>query len=63
MISLKGQGSKFFSEEEGRSTKKLEESKQSVFQLAFQKQGLTQLYHPLRKGVQSSTKLTKDEGR
>ena len=62
MISLKGQASEFFLEEEGRVCKN-SCSKQSIFQLAFQKQGLKQLYHPLRKGDQSCTKLTKDEGR
>ena len=63
MIHLQYQVAEFYVEEEGRSTKKLEESKQSVFQLVFQKQGLKQLYHPLRKGAQSCTKLSKDEGR
>ena len=63
MIHLQYQVAEFFLVEEGRSTKKLEESKQSVFQLVFQKQGLTQLYHTLRKGDQSCTKLTIDEGR
>lgn len=63
ITNLNGEVSEFFLEEEGQPAKKLKETKQSVFQLAFQKQGLKQLYHPLRKGVQSSTKLTKDEGR
>ena len=62
MIHLQYQVAEFFVEEE-LSAKKLTESKQSIFQLAFQKQGLKQLYHPLRKGDQSCTKLTKDEGR
>ena len=60
MISLKGQGSEFFLEEEGQPANKLTETKQSIFQLVFQKQGLKQLYHPLRKGAQSCTKLKKD---
>ena len=38
-------------------------SKQSIFQLAFQKQGLKQPYHTLRKGSKRCPKLTKDEGR
>ena len=63
MIHLQYQGYESFLVEERQAEKKSKKSKQSVFQLAFQKQGLTQLYHPLRKGVQSSTKLTKDEGR
>jgi hypothetical protein len=60
MTPLQYQGSEFFLEEEGRHAKKLTESTQSVFQLAFQKQGLKQLYHPLRKGDQSCTKYQKD---
>ncbi len=63
MIYLQYQVAEFFVEEEGQVEKKFKKSKQSVFQLAFQKQGLKQLYHPLRKGAQSCTKLSKDEGR
>ena len=62
IIHLKYQVAEFFVVEE-RQAEKIKKSKQSVFQLVFQKQGLKQLYHPLRKGAQSSTKLTKDEGR
>ena len=62
MISLKGQASEFFLEEEGQPAKKLKETKQSIFQLAFQKQGLKQLYQPYRKVVQRCT-TSKKEGR
>ena len=63
MIYLQYQVAEFYVEEEGRYTKKLEESKQSVFQLALQKQGLKQLYHPLRKVVISCITIKKDWGR
>ena len=63
MIYLQYQGYEFFLVEEERFAKKSKKSKQSVFQLALQRQGLKQLYHPLREGVQSCTKLTKDGGR
>jgi hypothetical protein len=43
------QGSKFFQvEEEGHTKKLLIESKESIFQLAFRKQGAKQQYHSLR---------------
>jgi len=58
-MTLKCKCSDFFLEE-GQPAKKLKETKQSIFQLVFQKQGLRQLYRPLRKGVQSCTKLKKD---
>ena len=63
ITNLNCEVSEFFLVEERQPAKKLEESKQSVFQLVFQKQGLKQLYRLLRKGDQSSTKLTRDEGR
>jgi len=63
ITNLNCEVSVFFLEEERPAEKKFEKSKQSVFQLALQKMGLKQLYHPLRKGAQSCTKLTKDEGR
>jgi hypothetical protein len=50
-------------EEEGHTKKILIESKQSIFQLALQKQGLKQQYHSLREVDKSCTKLTKDGGR
>jgi len=53
----------FFLEEERQAEKKFEKSKQSVFQLALQKQGLKQLYRTMREVDNSCTKLTKDEGR
>jgi len=62
MTHLQYQDSEFFLEE-GRSAKKLTESIQSVFQLAFQKQGLKQLYQSLRKGDQCCTTLIKYEWR
>ena len=62
ITNLNGEGSEFFLEEE-QPANKLTETKQSIFQLAFQKQGSKQLYQPLRKGAQSSTKLKKDERR
>ena len=60
IIHLKYQVAEFFVVEE-RQAEKIKKSKQSVFQLVFQKQGLKQLSHPLRKGAQSCTKLTKDD--
>ena len=63
ITNLNCEVSEFFLVEERQTEKKREESKQSVFQRVTQKQGLKQLYHPVRKGSQSSTKLTKDEGR
>jgi len=63
ITNLSGQVSEFFLEEEGRSEKKFKKSKHSVFQLAFQKQGLKQLYHPLRKVVIRCTTIKKDWGR
>ena len=45
------------------STKKSSKSKQSPFQLAFQKQGLKQLYQTMAEVDKSCTTLTKDEGR
>ena len=45
------------------STKKSSKSKQSIFLLAFQKQGLKQLYQMMAEVDKSCTKLTKDEGR
>ena len=62
MIHLQYQGYESFLVEERQAEKKFKKLKQSVFQLVFQKMGLKQLYHPLRKGAQSCTKLTKDEG-
>jgi len=59
MTGLRCQGSEFCLEE-GRSAKKLTETTQSIFQLAFQKQGLKQLYHPLRKVVIRCTTSKKD---
>jgi len=56
-MNLKCKSSEIFIVEEERYAKKSKKSKQSVFQLVFQKQGLKQLYHPLREGVQSCTKL------
>jgi hypothetical protein len=38
-------------------------TKQGVFQLAFQKQGSKQLYHPLWKDVERCPKMRKDERR
>ena len=63
MIHLQYQLAEFFVEEERQAEKKFRKSKQSVFQLVLQPQGLKQLCHPLRKGVQNCTKLSKDEGR
>ena len=63
ITNLNCEVSEFFLVEERQAEKKFKKSKQSVLQLALQKQGLKQLYHPLRKGAQSCTKLTKDEGR
>jgi len=60
MTGLRCQVSEFCLEEEGRVCKKLTESKHSIFQLAFQKQGLKQLYHPLRKVVIRCTTSKKD---
>jgi len=60
MTGLRCQVSEIFLEEEGRSAKKLTETTQSIFQLAFQKQGLKQLYHLLRKVVTRCTKYQKD---
>ena len=62
ITNLNCEVSEFFLVEERQAEKKFKKSKQSVFQLALQKQGLNQRYHPLRKGDQSCTKLTKDEG-
>ena len=62
-MNMKCKGSEIFLVEEERYAKKFKKSRQSVFQLVFQKQGLKQLYQPLRKGVQSCTKKEKDEGR
>jgi len=62
-MTLKCKSSEILLVEEERYAKKSKKSKQSVFQLAFQKQGLKQMYHPLRKGDQSCTKKEKDEGR
>ena len=63
MIHLQYQVAEFFVEEEGQAEKKFEKSKQSVFQLALQKEGLKQLYRTMREVDNSCTKLTKDEGR
>ena len=60
ITNLSCQVSEFVLEEEGQPANKLKELEQSIFQLVFQKQGLKQLYQPLRKGAQSSTKLKKD---
>jgi hypothetical protein len=38
-------------------------SKQGAFQLAFQKQGLKQLYHPLWKDVERCQEMRKDKRR
>ena len=57
------QSSEILLVEEERYRKILIESKQSVFQLVFRKQGLKQQYHSLRKGDKSCTKLTIDGGR
>jgi hypothetical protein len=59
-MTLLHQNVVFFLEEEGRIEKTLIESKISIFQFAFQKQGLKQLFHPSREGDQSCTKLIKD---
>ena len=59
-MTLQSKCSDFFLEEEGQPTKKLKETKQSIFQLAFQKQGSKQLYRTLRKGAKSRTKSEKD---
>ena len=44
------------------STKKPTKSKQTPFQLSFQKQGLKQLYQTMAEVDKSCTTLTKDEG-
>ena len=49
--------------EEGHPTKKSTKSKQTPFQLVFQKQGLKQLYQTMAEVDKSCTTLTKDEGR
>ena len=61
ITNLNCEVSEFVLEEE-QPANKLTELEQSIFQLVFQKQGLKQLYRPLRKGVQSCTKMEKDEG-
>lgn len=53
----------FLVEEEGHPTKKPTKTRQSPFQLAFQKQGLKQLYQTMAEVDKSCTTLTKDEGR
>ena len=63
ITNLNCEVSVFFLEEERQAEKKFEKSKQSVFQLALQKQGLKQLYRKMREVNNSCTKLTKDEGR
>jgi len=60
ITNLNFQVSDFFLDEEGQPAKKLKETKQSVFHLAFQKQGSKQLYRTLRKGAKSRTKSEKD---
>jgi hypothetical protein len=62
-MTLKCKDSEIFLEEEGHSTKKLTKSKQSIFQLASQKQSLKQLYQTMTEVDKSCTKLVKDEGR
>jgi hypothetical protein len=62
-MTLKRKSYEFLLVEEERSRKKFIKSKQSIFQLALQKQGLKQQYHQLREDDKSCTKLTKDEGR
>jgi hypothetical protein len=62
-MTLKRKDSEIFLVEEERYAKKSKKSKQSVFQLAFQKQGLKQMYRTMREVDNSCTTLTKDERR
>jgi len=48
ITNLNCEVSEFFLVEERQTEKKFKKSKQSVFQLALQKQGLKQLYQTLR---------------